>query len=32
VPHAEMLANIAAMEAIFRSAASGAIEPVEAVG
>jgi predicted dehydrogenase len=30
VPHGEMLANIAAMEAIFKSAASGRIEPVGA--
>jgi predicted dehydrogenase len=30
VPHDEMLANIAAMEAIFRSASSGRIEPVGA--
>jgi predicted dehydrogenase len=30
VPQAEMIANIAALEAIFRSAASGRIEAVEA--
>jgi predicted dehydrogenase len=30
VPQAEMIANIAALEAIFRSAASGKVEPVEA--
>ncbi len=29
VPQAEMIANIAALEAIFRSAASGRVEPVE---
>ena len=28
VPAAEMIANIAALEAIFRSAASGTVEPV----
>jgi predicted dehydrogenase len=30
VPQAEMIANIAALEAIFRSAAGGKVEPVEA--
>ena len=31
VPQSEMLANVAALEAVFRSAASGRVEPVERI-